>query len=543
MLVEFPRSTASQSGQREGVGVRLILEIAQRLLYHTVYYHPAFERTDDLLREIRPLRVSNPLPTPEDSRPQASHGPATHPIQRVLRGFVLLLGLGIFLLGATADLLRSSGHPGLGGAQIGLMLIGLAFLLLSYALRFRSTQAALPPLSRSSWKAALWTALWKTGLIAIATLLVIALSLEAVLTIRGAQPLYSPDSGLVELSLARWWACDQLGCRFDPDQPRDMPVAVWEETRRPAAKIFFDRLSVVNSQGFHDEDEFISSEELRKSHKILILGDSFAFGFYARLGQSWVELLTTYLEPAGDLAVWNTGIPGASTVQELSILEHYFPIMLPDLVILGFYPGNDLDGNLHPADNFYATENGTLFLSDKVGPGFEPIRMTPADAYYRATGVRALTDAGTVETRLGKTRAGTLLLNRWSKLRPEIEWMWSSEARWSPGLELKHKEIEARTRRLLGGVRDFITQRGSRLLLLLIPGPNDLADTGTRYQKGKRIAQDLSIEMVEVLDHLAPEDYVPSDEHWNDRGHDKVARLLAEHIRPLPVAPVASSEE
>lgn len=453
---------------------------------------------------------------------------------------MLLLGLVAFLLGATADLLRSSGHPGLGGAQIGLILIGLAFLLLSRALRFRSTTLLL--LSQH---------LWKTGLIATAILLVITLSLETALAIRGVQPLYSPDSAFAELSLARWWMCDQLGCRIDPGQPPDVPLPALEENRRPAAKIFFDRLNVVNPQGFHDGDEFISSEDLQRSHKILILGDSFAFGFYAQLGKSWVELLTTYLdeptylEPAGDLTVWNTGIPGASTVQELSILEHYFPIMLPDLVILGFYPGNDLDGNLHPAENFYATENGTLFLSNKIGPDFEPIRMTPADAFYRAAGVRVSSDAGAVETRLGKTRTGTLLLNRWAKLHPELQWMWSSEARWSPGMELKQEEMESRTRRLLGAARDFVTKRGSRFLLLLIPGPHDLADTGTRYQKGKKIAQDLSIEIVEVLDHLIPEDYVSSDEHWNDGGHGKVARLLAEHIRLLPRSrhPVTSSEE
>ncbi len=463
---------------------------------------------------------SNQRSRAEDSRSQE---PASHVAGRVLRGFLLLAGLASVLLGATADLLRSSGDPGLGSAQIGLMLIGTALLLSTYALGSEPAQGVIQSITQNAWK---------TALSAVASLLAIALTLEAALATRGARPLYSPGSE-VELSLARWWACDRLGCRFDPQHTRDAPSPVPQTAREFAAEIFFERLRVVNSQGFHDDEEFVPSPALRRSFKILVLGDSHAFGFYARLGRSWVELLASNLESAGDVTVWNTGIPGAATVQELQIFRHFAPIMEPDLVILGFYPGNDLDGNLHPADNFYALDSGMLFLKHRIGPGFEPIAMTPAEAYYRATGRRLSSQAGAVETQLGRTRTGTLWLRTWARLLPGVEWLWSPEARWAPGPELKQREAESRTARLLGEIEDLVNQRGSRLVLLLIPGPGDLVAAGPRYRKGKRIAEGGSMEVIELVDHLDPEDYLPGDEHWNSSGHAKAARRLAEYVQPL----------
>ena len=441
---------------------------------------------------------------------------------RLLRAALLLSGVPAIALAVAADWLRSGGSRGFGGSQVVLLAVGLALVASSFALRARAVRQLLLPIVRHPWKTA-WLVIFSAA--------VSAGAMEAGLALLGHRPQYT-DPSAARLSLARWWRCDDLGCRFDPRHIRDAPPAE-ELAGRPKAKVFFERLAIVNSQGFHDTQDFVATEELGDSLRILVLGDSFAFGFYAPPGQGWVEVLEEELGRDGPVTLWNTGIPGAATVQQAAVLERLLPVLRPDLVILAFYPGNDVDGNLYPAGGYYASDTGSLIAKYKIGPGLESIEMTPADAYLRATGVRPRGDAGAVEATLGRTRLGTLLLKRWARLRPDVEWLWSPAARATPGGEAKRRRAAARTRQLLAEIEASAEHSGARLLLLLIPGPHDLTQSGQRYRSGKSLVDDLALDTVEVADRLLPEDYLRGDEHWNAAGHAKVGRRMAEAVRSL----------
>lgn len=104
----------------------------------------------------------------------------------------------------------------------------------------------------------------------------------------------------------------------------------------------------TNSLGFRATREY----DLRKSpntFRILVLGDSVTFGHGAV--HDYPSLLETLLKqwrPDTDWQVWNLGVPGYNTSQELAQLRELGPTYQPDLVIVGFYL-NDIIGNEPPA--------------------------------------------------------------------------------------------------------------------------------------------------------------------------------------------------
>lgn len=102
----------------------------------------------------------------------------------------------------------------------------------------------------------------------------------------------------------------------------------------------------INGLGFRDDREY----PLQKSpgtFRILVFGDSVTFGHGTLSETTYPFLLEQRLKawrPDVRWEVWNLGVPGYNTAQELAYLREVGPIYQPDLVIVGFYP-NDLANN------------------------------------------------------------------------------------------------------------------------------------------------------------------------------------------------------
>lgn len=102
----------------------------------------------------------------------------------------------------------------------------------------------------------------------------------------------------------------------------------------------------INSLGFRDIRDY-GIEKSANTFRILMLGDSVTFGHGAIFETTYPFLLEQRLRnwrPDRDWQVWNLGVPGYNTRQELLYLQEVGPRFQPDLVVVGFYP-NDLDGN------------------------------------------------------------------------------------------------------------------------------------------------------------------------------------------------------
>ena len=102
----------------------------------------------------------------------------------------------------------------------------------------------------------------------------------------------------------------------------------------------------INNLGFRDRQDY----DLAKppgTFRILVLGDSVTFGHGSHFETTYPYLLEQRLKewrPATNWQVWNLGVPGYNTRQELRYLQEVGATFRPDLVIVGFYP-NDFDGN------------------------------------------------------------------------------------------------------------------------------------------------------------------------------------------------------
>ena len=101
----------------------------------------------------------------------------------------------------------------------------------------------------------------------------------------------------------------------------------------------------TNSLGFRDTREYTIPKP-PGTFRIIVLGDSVTFGHGATYETSYPYLLEQRLRswnPQVKWEVWNLGVPGYNTAQELAYLNEVGERYQPDLVVVGFFL-NDFTG-------------------------------------------------------------------------------------------------------------------------------------------------------------------------------------------------------
>ena len=101
----------------------------------------------------------------------------------------------------------------------------------------------------------------------------------------------------------------------------------------------------INSLGIRDNPVL---PKVPGVHRILVLGDSFTFGSGVPLEFSYPKLMEHYLNAADDgrrFEVINAGAPGYGPFHESYMLERLMEPVTPDVVVLGFFVGNDFTDN------------------------------------------------------------------------------------------------------------------------------------------------------------------------------------------------------
>ena len=107
----------------------------------------------------------------------------------------------------------------------------------------------------------------------------------------------------------------------------------------------------TNALGFRDTRNY-SLDKTPNTFRIVVLGDSVTFGHGATFETTYPYLLEQRLKawrPEVDWQVWNLGVPGYNTAQELAYLQEAGPRYRPDLVVVGFFV-NDFTG-IDPVPN------------------------------------------------------------------------------------------------------------------------------------------------------------------------------------------------
>lgn len=361
-------------------------------------------------------------------------------------------------------------------------------------------------------------------LVSLVALSIMLVGLEWAARKLGYSPDYTPNREVrnrVAVPVS-WWTCDKpLGCTLKADDALD--AATLRE--QGVAEKDIDRLLLVNGQGFHDQDEFVDSPALDGAYKILALGDSFTYGASAEVGRSFVELIEAGIQERGPGIVWNTGIPGTGTRQALATLETLFPIMEPDVVVLGFFVGNDFSDNLYPLDIFQVVTDGqqAMFVAQyELLDDGDAEKLSLQDAYLRANG-QPIGSGGSIEILVRSTSLGSGAIRAAQKVRERL-----------PGREAESTQWErsvAETGQLIGEIDDYVASHDAHLVVLIIPDGERFSHQGEHYAEIVRILEEQSIDYVDPLSVLVEDDYtLPPDQHWNNAGHEKVAQLLLEHI-------------
>lgn len=107
----------------------------------------------------------------------------------------------------------------------------------------------------------------------------------------------------------------------------------------------------TNSLGFRNKE--IQIEKPKDTYRIIALGDSFTMGFGVEGNQTWAylleELMNKYPPQTGNTPVKfetiNCGVGGYGTKQEIAFYKNYCSKLNPDMIILGFFIGNDVYDN------------------------------------------------------------------------------------------------------------------------------------------------------------------------------------------------------
>ncbi len=102
----------------------------------------------------------------------------------------------------------------------------------------------------------------------------------------------------------------------------------------------------INDLGFRDTRDYAVAKP-PSTFGILVLGDSVTFGHGATYDTTYSYLLEQRLRawrPDVNWQVWNLGVPGYSTADELAYLNEVGGRFDPDLVVVGFYPNDVAPG-------------------------------------------------------------------------------------------------------------------------------------------------------------------------------------------------------
>jgi hypothetical protein len=322
----------------------------------------------------------------------------------------------------------------------------------------------------------------------------------------------------------------------------------------------------INSAGLRDVEHAVARPPGRL--RIAVLGDSCAEALQVPLAQTFWKLLERQVAgcPAAAGRVVETlgfGVAGYGTAQELLTLRREVWRYQPDVVLLAFYPGNDVRNNARPLEQdplrpyFTVDAAGRLACDDsfRAAAGYR-LRQTPAArlAYGTYDHLRLLQVAkqgkSVVDGWIGAARAR-------SKERGEeaLQELGLDNAVYSPPRDPDWRDAWRVTEAMIAAMRDDAAAHRVRFgVVLLTTGIEVHPDPAVRgafmrklrvsdlFYPGRRLAAFGEAAGIPVLDLGPPLQQLATSErlflhgfantaqgegHWNARGHAAAAPAIA----------------
>jgi hypothetical protein len=237
--------------------------------------------------------------------------------------------------------------------------------------------------------------------------------------------------------------------------------------------------------------------------QVVVFGDSNAFGYGVDHAKAYFRLC------AGQLPVKAIGAPGYNLVQELLLMEDMARELRGKLVIWLICNANDLYDNLSPQMDGYRTP----FVRQKNDGDWEIVSSHLSQEPWSCS-------AGRHAARRQKL-APTLHRSNYLSERAYAACGW-----------------------LIARGQELCRSAGADLVVVTVPSPFALDSRRTAREDvdpdypDRRIGavcEALGIRFVPLKQHLGPADYLDHDDHWNERGHVKVAKVIISLFRARTV--------
>jgi len=296
----------------------------------------------------------------------------------------------------------------------------------------------------------------------------------------------------------------------------------------------------INSHGYRGPD---FEREKRGHLRILVLGDSFTFGHGVTENETYSAVLgraLTQADPGRPIEVINAGYASCNYPDTYYLYLRKAGLALePDIVVVGFFIGNDIDRQGHMLHEWTQVDSSGLPLrivgrAAHVEDGYWVSNRRAAR--HRLPLVRSSHLAQAVITALGRLRAGPR-----SPVFNEVIYLeeYPDHA----------AEAAARVRRMFAAMKALTDESGAELVVLEIPTYEQVFPQlvfgesgslgGLDLLKPQREFNEFFSEVgISYLD-LLPEfqDYAPgeslyfhSDQHWTALGHELAGKRLAEWL-------------
>jgi len=329
------------------------------------------------------------------------------------------------------------------------------------------------------------------------------------------------------------------------------PVLGWRlkpnfraEIRKPEYRVEI----AMNSAGWRDVEHTI--EKPAHTYRILVLGDSYMEAYAVPFEHMLARQLQQHFNEIGDknIEVLNFGVGGYGTLQETLAYEQYGVQYDPDLILLGFYAGNDLEDNsLAISRELWGSDApevyGRPFLVEKSGKW----TIQPPD-YARA--VKA-SESPSLWENLALVQMGTIFM-REQNAEPHL---WDGAYLCNPSPE--YAEAWQITGQAIGMLHDDADQHGATLIVFYVPAreevdlphmqklldksnaPQDFCfDPSISTRQLQMILDEQGIPFINLLPVFidatrqgGAELFYQQDRHWNAAGHTLAVRIIFDALQ------------
>ncbi len=361
---------------------------------------------------------------------------------------------------------------------------------------------------------------WKFILFTLMFLLVVVIIISEILMyFFHYESTYDRMQGF-KLEQAKWWTCDSAsGPRYVANQ-----VGKDDSTFFKNEIWYYNRLKIVNNEGYHDRDDFKEISPASDSVKILVAGDSFTWGASADVDSSYIDVFESDIKKTYPAIVWNTGIPATGTNHALFTTKKFLPLQKSNYVVLGFYVGNDFGDNLLPFDQLIFNDQGACYNLYDYDKDFKPYKISKREAYKKITGSYPIEELNFLQKIIIRSRFITFCKEMTGKAINRI----------SGNKQRTTAQQYKMTAEYLKELNDYVKQNNAELIVYVIPEADDIDKKTQQYLDVVKILTEQSIHYFENTALFTKSDYLKTGGgHWKNSGHIAAGHALSKYLLDL----------